>query len=184
MEKKLQKLVKKIQKKADPIASNELVTYYYKEIYAYVYKKTLEKELSMDLTQEIFMNMLETINQFDGQKATFRTWLYQISRYRIIDYYRSKSHRQQMAIEVLEEENHETEGFLNSLLTKFRIEEIESFINTLGEERQAIFWLKVIEQKSFNEIGSLLKTSESTIKTRFYATIKLVRNEFGGIAYE
>lgn len=184
MEKKLQKWIKKIQKNSDPIASNDLVTHYYKEVYAYVYKKTLEKELSMDLTQEIFMNMLETIHQFDSQKATFRTWLYQIARYRIIDYYRSKSHRQQIVTRTLEDETHQTEGFLNGLLTKFKIEEIESFINTLGEERQAIFWLKVIEQKSFNEIGSLLKTSESTIKTRFYATVKLVKNEFGGIAYE
>jgi len=184
MEKKLEKWVKKIQKKADPVASNDLVTYYYKEIYAYVYKKTLEKDLSMDLTQEIFMNMLETIHQFDAQLATFRTWLYQIARYRIIDYYRSRSHRQQMVIEVLEDETHQSESFLNSLLTKFRIEEIESFINTLGEERQAIFWLKVAQQKTFNEIGSLLKIPESTIKTKFYATVKLVKNEFGGIAYE
>jgi len=184
MEKKLQKWIKKIQKKSDPVASNDLVTYYYKEIYAYVYKKTLEKELAMDLTQEIFMNMLETIHQFDAQLATFRTWLYQIARYRIVDYYRSKSHRQQMVVEVLEDENHQTESFLDSMLMRFKIEEIESFINTLGEDRQVIFWLKVAQQKSFNEIGLLLKVSESTVKSRFYATVKLVKNEFGGIAYE
>ena len=184
MEKNLQKWIKKIQKKSDPVASNDLVTYYYKEIYAYVYKKTLEKELSMDLTQEIFMNMLETIQQFDKQKASFRTWLYQIARYRIVDYYRSKSYRQQIGIQVLEDETHTTEGFLDSLLTKFRIEEIEAFINTLSEQRQVIFWLKVAHQKSFNEIAACLKVSESTIKTRFYATVKLVKNEFGGIAYE
>jgi len=184
MEKKLQKWIKRIQKKSDPVASNDLVTYYYKEIYAYVYKKTLEKELSMDLTQEIFMNMLETISQFDEQKARFRTWLYQIARYRIVDYYRSKSHRQQAVIEILEDDSHETESFLGSLLTKFKLEEIESFIDTLGEQRQAIFWLKIVEQKSFNEIAERLKISESTIKTRFYATMKLVKNEFGGIAYE
>lgn len=180
MEKKLQKWIKRIQKKSDPVASNDLVTYYYREIYAYVYKKTLEKDLSMDLTQEIFMNMLETINQFDEQKASFRTWLYQIARYRIVDYYRSKSHRQQELIEILEDETHETEGFLGNLLMKFKLEEIESFVDTLGEQRQVIFWLKIIEQKSFSEIGSLLKVSESTVKTRFYTTMKLVKNEFGG----
>ena len=184
MEKQLQKWIKRIQKKSDPVASNDLVSYYYKEIYGYVYKKTLEKELSMDLTQEIFMNMLATIYQFDEQKASFRTWIYQIARHRIVDYYRSKSYHQQALIELLEDETHETESFLSSLLMKFKIEEIESFVGTLGEQRQAIFWLKVIEQKSFNEIAACLKVSESTIKTRFYTTIKLIKNEFGGIAYE
>ena len=184
MEKQLQKWIKKIQKRADPVASNELVTYFYKEIYAYVYKKTLEKELAMDLTQEIFMNMLATIQQFDAQIASFRTWLYQIARHRIVDYYRSKVHRQHELIGVLEDEIHEVGSFLDGLLMKFRIEEIESFVNTLSEERQVIFWLKVVDQKSFFEIAERLKISESTIKTRFYATLKLVKNEFGGIAYE
>jgi len=182
---KIQNWIKKIQKKSDPVASNELVTYYYKEIYAYVYKKTLEKELAMDLTQEIFMNMLETIHQFDEKVATFRTWLYQIARYRIIDYYRSRAHRQQELNHILEDDAHQTSDFLNSLLRQIEIEEIEHFINSLAEDRQVIFWLKIVEQKSFSEIAQRLKVSESTIKTRFYATLKLVRNEFeGSYCYE
>jgi len=182
MEKNLKKWIRAIQKKADPAASNALVTHYYKEVYAYVYKKTLEKELAMDLTQDIFMNVLETIHQFNDRKATFRTWLYQVAKHRMVDYYRSKSHRQQNLVDTLEEDTLEATGFLDGLLMKFRIEEIEAFIATLDEQRQAIFWLKVVRQKSFKEIAEHLEMPESTIKTRFYTTVKLVRNKFGGIA--
>jgi len=160
------------------VAQNDLITYYYKDIYAYVFKKTLEKELAMDLTQEIFMNMLETIHQFDEKVATFRTWLYQIARYRIIDYYRSKTHRQQALNHNLEDDDHQTGDFLNTLIRQIEIEEIEHFVNTLAEDRQAIFWLKIVEQKTFYEIAQCLKTSESTIKTKFYTTLKLVKTEF------
>lgn len=170
--------IEKIQKKSDPVAQNDLITYYYKDIYAYVFKKTLEKELAMDLTQEIFMNMLKTIHQFDEKVATFRTWLYQIARHRIIDYYRSKGHRQQELQHLLEDDAHQTSDFLNTLLNRIQIEEIEQFINSLTEDRQVIFWLKIVEQKSFSEIAQRLKAPESTIKTRFYATLKLVQNEF------
>ena len=184
MEKNIKKWIKQIQRSADPVASNALVTHYYKEVYAYVYKKTLEKELAMDLTQEIFMNTLETIHQFNSQKASFRTWLYQVARHRMIDYYRSKAHRQRKLLDVLEEVEHKTSGFLDGLLMRFRIEEIEAFIATLDEHRQAIFWLKVTHQKSFKKIAERLKVPESTVKTSFYATTKLVKNKFGGISDE
>ena len=49
------RLIKKIKKKSDRVAANELISIYYKEIYSYVYKQTGDKEISMDLTQEIIM---------------------------------------------------------------------------------------------------------------------------------
>nr|WP_307905889.1 RNA polymerase sigma factor [Clostridium botulinum] len=87
------KLIKQIKTKGNRKAANELITRYYKEIYAYVYKQTMDKEMSMDLTQEIFINMLKSINTYDDKKASFRTWLYKISTYKIIDYYRSKHYK-------------------------------------------------------------------------------------------
>ena len=41
--------IKKIKKNASDAAANELVSKYYKEIYAYMYKQTLDAELSLDL---------------------------------------------------------------------------------------------------------------------------------------
>jgi RNA polymerase sigma-70 factor (ECF subfamily) len=73
MDKKQEKLIKKwiklIQKKGDRAAADELVTYYYKEIYGYTYKQTSNKELAMDLTQEIFVNMLQSIQSYDEKKS-------------------------------------------------------------------------------------------------------------------
>lgn len=49
-----QKLIKRIKKKQDKEAANTLISYYYKEIYAYVYRQTGNEELAKDLTQDIF----------------------------------------------------------------------------------------------------------------------------------
>ncbi|EIJ78065.1 ECF subfamily RNA polymerase sigma factor [Bacillus methanolicus PB1] len=73
---KEKKWIKLIQKKADEKAANELVSFYYQPIYAFVYKQTLNKELSMDLTQDIFISMLQSIQNFDTKKSSFKTWLY------------------------------------------------------------------------------------------------------------
>ena len=40
-----QKLIKRIKKKQDKEAANALISYYYKEVYAYVYRQTGNEEL-------------------------------------------------------------------------------------------------------------------------------------------
>ena len=50
-------------------------------------------ELSLDLTQEIFISVLKSIQNYDSKKASFRTWLYKLASNRLVDYYRSKSYK-------------------------------------------------------------------------------------------
>lgn len=87
------RLIKKIKKRNSRSAADELIFNYYKEIYIYVYKQTNDKELSMDLTQEIFISMLKTLNTYDKSKASFRTWLYIIFTNKVVDCFKSKSYR-------------------------------------------------------------------------------------------
>ena len=39
--------------------------------------------------------MLGSIENYDFKKASFKTWLYKIATFKIIDYYRSKEYKQQ-----------------------------------------------------------------------------------------
>ncbi|MFR2170208.1 MAG: RNA polymerase sigma factor [Anaerostipes hadrus] len=66
-----QKLIKRIKKKQDKEAANTLISYYYKEIYAYVYRQTGNEELAKDLTQDIFIQILQKIAMFDHKKLHF-----------------------------------------------------------------------------------------------------------------
>lgn len=45
--------IKKIKRSASEEAANKLISKYYKEINAFIYKQTLDNELTLDLTQEI-----------------------------------------------------------------------------------------------------------------------------------
>lgn len=86
-------LIRKIKKKQDKQAADELIRRYYQEIYAYTYRQTGERELALDLTQEIFITVLRGIYAFDEKKAGFRTWTYRVAANKITDYYRSKSYK-------------------------------------------------------------------------------------------
>jgi RNA polymerase sigma-70 factor (ECF subfamily) len=47
------KWIKAIKKQSSESAANQLIHKYYKEIFAFVYKQTLDQELSKDITPEI-----------------------------------------------------------------------------------------------------------------------------------
>lgn len=55
-------LIRRIKKKQDKKAADELIRRYYREIYAFTYRQTGERELALDLTQEIFITVLQEMN--------------------------------------------------------------------------------------------------------------------------
>ncbi|BBI31264.1 RNA polymerase sigma factor [Cohnella abietis] len=167
--------IKQIKLKSSQGAADALVSSYYKQIYAYVYKQTMNKEIAMDLTQEIFINMLQSLPHFDGKRASFRTWLYKIATNRIIDYYRSKAYKISRASVTLEDELIGTVDFTLMVENKQQVEDIVAVVNQMDVSAQQIFRLKFFAEYTFVEISALLQFSESTVKTKYYSMIKKIK---------
>ncbi|MDZ5044228.1 sigma-70 family RNA polymerase sigma factor, partial [Clostridium perfringens] len=150
--------------------------FYYKEIFAYVFRQTSNEELSKDLTQEIFISMLKSLGGFDDEKASFRTWLYKIASNKIIDNYRSTYYKYVTVVDEFEEG---LVGYENDLEESFQIKEdakeILEIINTLNTSIQQILRLKIFGGMTFLEIASLIDMSESTVKTKYYSSIKKIK---------
>ena len=120
------RLIKKIKKRNSRKAADDLISNYYKEIYIYVYKQTSDKELSMDLTQEIFISMLGSIHSFDEEKASFRTWLYRIATNKVVDYFRSKNYKYTTIVDSIEDkEIEDSDDFTISLEHKEDVDKIQ-----------------------------------------------------------
>lgn len=172
------KLIKQIKKKGSEAAANELVSHYYREIYHYVYKQTLDQEQSLDLTQEIFINMLQGLHLFEGKRASFRTWLYKIATYKMVDYFRSRQYKYRKLSDDLDDmEIGDEHDFTNKLLQKEKMESVMEVVNGLETSLQQILRLKLFGDYTFQEIAASLQIPESTVKTKFYRSLKLVRKE-------
>jgi len=178
MEKQIKKWIRKVQKRGDRESADALISYYYREIYGYVYKQTTDKDLALDLTQEIFMGMLQSLASYDEKKAGFRTWLYKIATYRIVDYYRSKAYRYRQLSKEIDFEIVDGRDFLVDLENQMEVERINEFVNGLAGQLQEIFRLKLYGEYSFLEISRLLDIPESTVKTKYYGLIRQIRKEF------
>ena len=183
-----QKLIKRIKKKQDKEAANTLISYYYKEIYAYVYRQTGNEELAKDLTQDIFIQILQKIAVFDPKKASFRTWIYRIASNKICDHYRSRAHHlslKQEQIDMTDEnqelQNHNLRSAIRDLseliVNKELIEEIMEIVSLYKQEWQEIFYMKCFEERTFQDISQTLNISENTLNSMFYKMIRQIKSE-------
>lgn len=188
-------LIRKIKRQQNREAANILVERYYKEIYVYAYRQTGSRELAMDLTQEIFVTILQGIGSFDGKKAAFRTWAYRIAANKITDYYRSLTHKNQsMEVAFLSQEEigvfagvtvdeiesqsgNLTEDVAELIIRRDTISRVMEVVAGFDMEWVQIFQKKCFEEKTFLEIAEELELSSNTVKTRFYSMIKKVRQE-------
>lgn len=152
-----------------------MVQFYYKDIFTYAYKQTRNEELSKDLTQEIFISMLKSIDRFDERKASFRTWLYKIANNKIIDSYRSTYYKYVTVVEEIEEELESYPSMEDLFVLKEEANDILDIIGTFQTSIQQILRLKIFGEMTFAEIASLLELPESTIKTKYYATVKKIK---------
>ncbi|MBM7553104.1 RNA polymerase sigma factor [Thalassobacillus pellis] len=166
------KWIKAIKKKSDERAADKLIHKYYREIFAFVFKKTMDQELAKDLTQEIFISMLRSIHGYDG-RASFRTWLYKVANSRIIDFYRSKAYKQYKQTEAIEGKViHDPHEFTDSLEAKEKAESVLAALSQFEYETQRIIRLKILGEYTFSEIAATTSMKESTVKTKYYATIR------------
>ncbi|MCM3743228.1 sigma-70 family RNA polymerase sigma factor [Sporosarcina luteola] len=172
--------IRQIKRDASESAANELVSKYYKEMFTFHYKQTLDRDLSLDLTQELFIGVLQSIHAYDRKKASFRTWLYRLASNRIVDYFRSKHYRYSQFTQTIEDIHQEFEDEYNleiELEYKEQFDLVNSLVNRLDAHSQQIIRLKLFGEYTLKEIASIEAIPLSTVKTRYYAAVKWIRKE-------
>jgi RNA polymerase sigma-70 factor (ECF subfamily) len=173
-----QRWIRKIKKNASREAANGLVAKYYREMFAFVYKQTLDSDLSLDLTQEIFISMLQSIARYDERKSSFRTWLYKLASNRVVDYYRSKSYHYRKLTEPIEGRDFAAlDDMVISFEYKEEVRHVVSIVNRLETGTQQVVRLKLFGEYTLKEISDMLEMPLSTVKTRYYAALRAIRAE-------
>lgn len=174
------KLIRKIKQFHSRKAADELFERYYREIYAYVFRQCGERELAMDLTQDIFLAVFQGLYSFDSRRSLFRTWLYHVASNKVTDYYRSRRYKeklQEIPIEEISAEIPDGENISQLLVQREYIAHIMEIVSGYELTWVRIFQMKCFEDRTFAEIAKTLNISENTAKSRYYAIIKRLRKE-------
>lgn len=170
--------IRLIQKNGHEESANKLIQKYYREIFAYTYKRVFEQQLAMDLTQEIFIRTLQSIGNFDEKKASFRTWLYQIAQNHCTDYFRSKAFQTSMRTDMVEQiELDGDDEVMRHVLQNQQLAEIQHALQAFDQEDQQIVLGKLLDDLTFIQLAEQLHIPLSTVKTKYYKAIKNLKRE-------
>jgi RNA polymerase sigma factor (sigma-70 family) len=172
------RLIRRIQRTGSRAAADALIREYYDEIYIYVRKQTEDKHTAMDLTQNIFISMLQSISHYDRKQAGFRTWLYRIATNKTIDYLRSRTAERRQVLDIEDIDIPDEAEFTRRIETRDLLLRLQDYLNSLAVDLQQIFRLKFFGGYTFMQIAALLSLPESTVKSKYYRLLKMLREEF------
>lgn len=170
-----QKWIQRIKLFGSKKDADRLVRSYYDEIYIYVLRQINDAETALDLTQDIFISMLQSISAYKKEMAGFRTWLYRIATNKVIDYRKKYS---AIIVDIEEIEVIEKYDFVENWMQGELLKRIEEFVCKYQALVQQIFRLHIYGEYTFAEIARLLDIPEATVKTKYYRLLKDIRKEF------
>lgn len=147
---------------------------FHQKIYRFVYFRTHHKETAEDITSQIFTKALERITTFNPSKGGFATWLYQIARNSIIDFYRSRKETENIddAWDIADNTSIERD-----VDTRQQLEKVRSYLQTLPAQQRDIVLMRVWDDLSHKEIASVLGISEASVKMTFSRVLAKLHKE-------
>ena len=177
-------LIKEILK-GNESAMEILVKRYYDLVHSYIYRTTNDYNIAYDITQDVFIKMMKSIDKYNLEDGKFKNWLLKIAVNTTKDYFKSKTYKQR--IENYDIENHEIEDKSNVIDIISKKEEsikIKEAVEKLPNlQREAIF-LKYYNDLKIKEISKITGDNENTIKSRLFNGVKNLKKLLGGDLFE
>ena len=166
----------------DPESFNQLVLRWERPIYALAYRVIGREEDARDVCQETFLRAFRALGGFRGQ-AKFSSWLYRIALNLCRDWVRRQ--RRTPVVQLPEDidvvelaASREPSEPIEELVARHDLTRaVEKAMARLPEEQRTAIILKEYHGLTFQEIADLVGCPLSTVKTRLYQGLTVLRRE-------
>lgn len=169
----------------DQEALTILVKRYRPYVYRTAYKITLHEDDALDITQNVFVRLVEKIHHFDG-RGSFRAWLATIASREAINRLRSASRRETLTephiLAELPDERQAREGNdpRDALETVQRKRLVEGAMTQLSPQQRAIIALRLAEDMGPKEIAERLGLPAHQVRSQLHRAIAKIRQTLAG----
>ncbi len=166
-----------------PSQITEIYDQYADYVFRYFFSHVNSKEVAEDLTSQTFFKLVDKSDKFDIQKSSPKTWLFNIAKNTLIDFYRRADRRKNRAFDDnldenidLSSNNCNKEMELSVQLSRNK-EILSKIIITLDEEEQKIIFLRFTQEYSYDEIASELEISVNKVGVKLHRIIGKMRRK-------
>jgi RNA polymerase sigma-70 factor (ECF subfamily) len=161
-------------------AYNLLVSRWEKRVYNYLLRITGNREDALDLAQDVFLKAYQNLRKLDDP-GRFAPWLYRIAHNEAYSMFRKR--RPETDVEEVKPEATGT-GITVGGSSVFPIElslAVSSALGRLSPEQRESVVLKIYQGFKFEEMAEILSCPVSTIKSRLYTALELLKIELAPI---
>ncbi len=147
---------------------------FHHQLLAFISRKVSDKHQAEDILQDVFIKVIGNIHLLND-KQKLQSWLYQICRHSIIDYYRISKHAlhssEQDILDALvaDTENHELQIHINQCLL--------TLINELPESVRALLLDSEFEHIKQKQLAQKYKLTLAATKSRILRGRKLLKKK-------
>ncbi len=166
--------------RGDTLAFNRLVLKWEQTIYNVALRMLQNRDEATEAAQEVFLLAYRNIRRF-RQDARFSTWLYRIA----INHCVSRARRRPPGLHISLDSDDSATAPARQLQTAdtqeadlLRAEDrlrVHTALAFLPPEQRAVIELKFFQELTFEDIAAVLQVPLSTIKSRLYAGMELLK---------
>ena len=157
-------ILRKAQK-GDERAFSIILRMYETPVYNYVLRLVGDRALAEDLTQEVFLRVFQGLPRF-SLRCKFTTWLFQVTKNRVLDELRSAERRPRLAVAL--EDIPPLEIVDQPVERLEAIDAVWRAVNELNVDLKMALLLRDVVGLSYTEIADSLEITLATVKWRIY----------------
>ncbi|TMB77241.1 MAG: RNA polymerase sigma factor [Chloroflexi bacterium] len=163
-------------KTGDARAFGELYERYRDAIYRFCLARTGTSHDAEDLTSDVFMKALQSIDRYQERGLPFAAFLYRIARNAAID--RSRTLKQPLSVDGLLQEPASKQNV--ELEAAFAVEKsiLLAALGKLKSEHRDVIVMRFIEGYAAAEVAQFLGKTEGAIRTLQHRALERLRKEF------
>ena len=165
-------LVRRAQQR-DQEAFSRLYEENFDKIYRYVVLRIGNRAEAEDMTQQVFVNALESISSYKWKGVPFSAWLFRIAHNQVIDYVRKG--RKQATVPLDESSVSDNINPQRIAERKLDIEQLLSATRRLTEAQREVISLRFTSELSVAQVAKVMGKSEGAVKALQHSAIVALR---------
>ncbi len=146
----------------DSAAFDELYSRHKEGLFNFISRSLAQPAAAEEITQDVWMAVIDKAAEFEPGAAAFRTWLYRIASNKVADFYRRKVNQRTDELDTTNEQ-----FSANQLDSEDRVlfHQLLAALAELPEEQRVTF---VLQQEGFTytEIAQITGVGNETVKSR------------------
>jgi len=163
----------------DPAVIGDLYDRYRLSVFRYMYYKVGDLHAAEDLTSEVFLRMIRSLNGYRPQNVAFEAWLFQIARNLAIDHYRKYSGKDHLSLEedMIADKDDPDRNLDRSLTSDLLLKALSK----LSEIQRDVIVLRFVNGLPVTQVAQALNKSEDAVKAlqrRALSTLREILTEW------